>query len=67
MNARLEPDGSLLIPIRAEGPDGEIGDAFERIGPEHPDYARWREEAILPGETPAQALARRFGVEVAEG
>ena len=32
------PNGNLLVPRRAEGPNGEIGDGIEEIGPDHPDY-----------------------------
>ncbi len=35
------PNGNLLVPMRAEGPDGLIGDGLVEIGPDHPDYKEW--------------------------
>ena len=35
------PNGNLLVPKRAEGPHGEIGDGVEEIGPDHSDYEGW--------------------------
>ncbi len=35
------PNGNLLVPKRAEGPDGIIGDGVEEIGPDNPDYEKW--------------------------
>jgi hypothetical protein len=66
VNARLLPDGTLLVPMRAEGPDGEIGDGLVPLAPGAPGYERWLAEAIRPGETHAAYMRRRFGVEVAE-
>ena len=41
------PDGRLRVPMRAEGPDGIIGDGVGEIGPEHPSYAVWDEYLTL--------------------
>jgi hypothetical protein len=36
------PNGNLIVPKRAESDDGAVvGDGFEEITPEHPDYQRW--------------------------
>ena len=35
------PNGNLLVPKRAEGPEGMIGDGVEEIGPDHPDFEAW--------------------------
>jgi hypothetical protein len=32
------PNGNLLIPARAEGPDGMIGDGVREIGPDDPEF-----------------------------
>ncbi len=37
-------DTLIRVPRRAESEDGKtIGDSFQDIGPEHPDYAAWDE------------------------
>jgi hypothetical protein len=37
------PDGRLTIPCRAADPEtGLAGDGVTTIGPDHPDYDRWR-------------------------
>ena len=41
MQAFLLPNGRLLIPRRAEGPGGLIGDGMVEIGPEDPTFAQW--------------------------
>ncbi len=41
---RVAPD-RLRIPVRVEGPNGEIGDGMLDIGPEHPDYSAWADWA----------------------
>ncbi len=41
MDATRNPDGTLTVPTRAEGPGGLIGDGMTTIGPNHPDYAAW--------------------------
>lgn len=63
---RLLADGTLLVPFRAEGPGDEIGDGMVELRPGEPGYERALAEAILPGETPLEALRRRFGVEIDE-
>ena len=35
------PNGNLLIPARAEGPDWMIGDAVREIGPDDPEFQVW--------------------------
>ena len=45
MNPRRLANGRLLIPVRAESSDGTLGDGMEKIGPAHPDYAKWLAEA----------------------
>lgn len=39
--ARVNPDGTLTVPARAEGPGGTTGDGMITIGPGHPDYQEW--------------------------
>lgn len=41
MNARELPNGNLLVPRRAEGPNGEIGDGMVEIGPDDPGFQVW--------------------------
>lgn len=41
MNEKRNPDGTITVPMRAEGPDGLIGDGMVDIGPDHPDFAAW--------------------------
>ena len=41
MKARWLDDDRLLVPMRAEGPDGTMGDGMVEIGPDHPDYGAW--------------------------
>jgi len=33
-------DGKVLVPRRAEAPDGTIGDCWVELSPEDPSYAR---------------------------
>jgi hypothetical protein len=35
------PNGHLLVPARAEGPNGEIGEGMREIGPDDPAYQLW--------------------------
>lgn len=44
MQAQRLENGNLLIPKRAEGPDGLLGDGMVEIGPDHPDYQEWLAE-----------------------
>ena len=37
------PNGNLLVPMRAEGEDGLVGDSVVEIGPEHPHFVDWEE------------------------
>lgn len=36
--ATMEPDGTIVLQLRAEGPGGSIGDALFRYPPDHPEY-----------------------------
>lgn len=36
--ATMQPDGTILLQLRAEGPDGLEGDALLTYPPTHPDY-----------------------------
>lgn len=38
MIAKQLADGSILVPKRAEGPSGEVGDGFVRVAPGDPGY-----------------------------
>lgn len=38
---RRLPDGRLVVPVRAEGPNGEIGEAVIVIGPGDELYDVW--------------------------
>jgi hypothetical protein len=51
MKATLLPNRRLLIPRPPEDLDEPEGPAVQKIGPEHPDFARWRATAV-PGEDP---------------
>lgn len=48
MNARILPNGNLLVPVRVESEDGVVGDAMTEIGPGHPDYAQWHKDLTDP-------------------
>lgn len=41
MHAKELPNGNLLVPARAEGPNGEIGEGMREIGPDDPTYQIW--------------------------
>jgi len=51
--ARLTDQGVLVLQLRAEAPDGTIGDALLQYAPDHPEYSAWIEHlgGINPGET----------------
>ena len=51
--ARMEPDGTLVLELRAEGPDGTIGDARFVYPPDHPRYRDVLEHigGLEPGES----------------
>lgn len=38
-------NGKLLIPMRAEGSNGEVGDGYIEIDSTHPEYQIWLNEA----------------------
>lgn len=52
---RLE-NGHLLVPMRAEGAGGLVGDGMVEIGPDHPDFDVWDRFAR---ELEAEAASRR--------
>lgn len=63
MEPTLQPDGTLLVPARAEGPNGLIGDAMLPLPPDAPDYADRRAGAELSRVPPgvvALALVQAF-------
>lgn len=41
MKAERLEDGRLLVPMRAEGDDGTIGDGMVEIDQDHPQYQMW--------------------------
>jgi hypothetical protein len=49
IEARRLANGNLLVPKRAEGPDGLIGDGAEEVAPGTEEYRRWL-PWIKPGE-----------------
>lgn len=38
------PNGNLLVPKRAQADDGTVGEAWEEIAPDHPDYKTYLKE-----------------------
>ncbi len=42
MSPTIDKDGKVWVPMRAEGPDGLIGDAMVALLPSDPDYIRAR-------------------------
>jgi len=48
MRARRLRNGNLLIPMRAEWPEGVVGDGVVEIAPGHPDFETWLRDARLP-------------------
>lgn len=34
-------NGNLVVPMRAEGENGMVGDGAVEIGPEHPQFEVW--------------------------
>jgi hypothetical protein len=65
MRAIKLPNGRLLMPKRAEGPNRMIGDGMVKVGPEDPEYEPWLQFAeddagghdCIPAQT-AEALDR---------
>jgi len=41
-NAYIDNDGKIWLPVRAEGTGGLVGDAFEPLPVDHPDYEKLR-------------------------
>jgi hypothetical protein len=41
VDAERLPDGRLRVPMRAESPDGTIGDGMVIIDRDHPAYQEW--------------------------
>lgn len=57
MRAFSLENGSLLVPRRAAGPDGMIGDGMVEVSPGSPEYLKW-----LPYAEPLPPhMARRRG------
>jgi len=52
-SATMEADGTLVLMLRAEGPDGTVGDAMFRYPKTHPDYQKTLDHlgSLKPGET----------------
>ena len=42
MEARELENENLLVPVAVEGPGGALFDGMFGIGPDHPDYVKWR-------------------------
>jgi hypothetical protein len=51
--ATMSADGVIRLQLRAEGPNGEIGDALLIYAPDNPDYAEVITHlgGLAPGET----------------
>ena len=58
MIAVRHSNGEISIPVRVEGPNGLVGDAVERIGPDHPDFEKWAAEAEPEPDYEAMEEAR---------
>ncbi len=41
MTVKKLDNGNLLVPRRAEGEDGMLGDSMVEIGPDDSEYAAW--------------------------
>lgn len=41
MKAILLKNGNMIIPVRAEGANGELGDSAKEITPDDPEYQKW--------------------------
>lgn len=52
MQAYKLDNGNLLIPRRAEGEGGLLGDGMVEVGPDDPDYKGWVEWYAKRGEEP---------------
>ncbi len=61
------PNGNLLVPRRAEGPGGIIGDGVEEIGPDHPAYEGWIAWIRRGEEIDEELRARRAKAKPAKG
>jgi hypothetical protein len=51
--ATMEPDGTIVLQLHAQGPGGSIGDALLRYPPDHPQYHSVLDHlgGLHPGET----------------
>ncbi len=56
--AEIRADGSVVLPVRVEGPDGAIGDAIVIVRPGDPGYADALEAARVDAEA-QDAISRR--------
>ena len=59
MEARELENGNLLAPMAAEGPDGALFDGMFGIGPDHPDYEKWRPFIGVAGQQMGRSDAPR--------
>jgi hypothetical protein len=41
MRPRWLPNGHLLVPVRAESPQGHLGDAWREVAPGAPEFEEW--------------------------
>ena len=59
MRAQRLPNGNLLVPHRAEAPDGTIGDAMFEIGPDDPGWSNWMKDLEQqPGDAQPVSAAK---------
>jgi hypothetical protein len=51
--ATMQPDGTIVLQLRAEGPDGTVGDGLLTYRPTDKDYAKILQHlgGLKPGET----------------
>lgn len=55
MRPLIQSDGQVLVPTRAEGPSGLLGDGMLPLTPSHPQYKEWRKWlAANPGKVQKQ-------------
>lgn len=51
MVPKLQPDGTVLVPLRAESPDGTVGDGMIVVRPGEPGYDEHRAAALKAAES----------------
>lgn len=47
MQPRRLDNGNILMPVRMEGPNGELGDGMVEITPEDPEFGKMQAELPL--------------------